>query len=142
VPVVLAGVVIVGSLVLFTPGNDDDASQAPATQASEPAPADGAKTETTPTPTPPEPQVTKVEVRGGSPVGGVKGLTAKKGETVRLLVSSDSPQEVHLHGYDITRDAAPGKPARFEFKAEIEGVFEVELEGPHAQVAKVEVRPS
>ena len=135
-PVVLAGVVIVGSLVLFTPSDDD--TPAPATQASDPAPAEGRRTATAK----PRPQPTMVEVRGGSPVAGVKGISARKGETVRLVVSSDSPQEIHLHGYDITRDAAPGKPARFEFKADIEGVFEVKLEGPHTQVAKLEVRPS
>ena len=70
----------------------------------------------------------------------IRQLRRSKG-TVRLLVSSDSPQEVHLHGYDITRDAAPGKPAQFEFKAEIEGVFEVELEESHVQVAELEVEP-
>ena len=45
---------------------------------------------------------------------------------MRLLVSSDGNDEIHLHGYDITRNAAPGKPARFRFKADVEGVFEIE----------------
>ena len=41
-------------------------------------------------------------------------------------MSSDAEHEIHLHGYDIARDAAPGKPARYRFKADVEGVFEIE----------------
>ncbi|MEX2253767.1 MAG: hypothetical protein WD649_06400 [Thermoleophilaceae bacterium] len=136
--VVLAGVVIVGSLVLFTPKDEDDSS--PATQASEPAPETGGRTATA-KPRPPKPKATLIEIRGGEPDGPPRTIAVRKGETVRLVVSSDTPQEVHVHGYDLLKDAAAGKPARFRFKAGIEGVFEVELEGTHSLIAKLEVRP-
>lgn len=42
------------------------------------------------------------------------------------IVSSDSPDDIHLHGYDIERAAGPDKPARFRFEADIEGAFEIE----------------
>ena len=45
---------------------------------------------------------------------------------MRIVVSSDAADEIHLHGYDIEKNAAPGTPARFNFKANIEGVFEIE----------------
>ena len=45
---------------------------------------------------------------------------------MRIVVSSDVPDEIHLHGYDIEKEAAPGKPARFRFKADAEGAFELE----------------
>ncbi len=135
--VVLAAAVIVGSLLLFTPEDDDD-SQTPATQASEPV--ERGKTATA-RPTPPRPEPATIEVHGDEPVGALETIRVEKGETVRIAVSSDTRQEVHVHGYDLLKNVAPGKPARFTFKAGIEGAFEVELEGPHTQIAKLEVRP-
>ena len=53
-------------------------------------------------------------------------IEVARGDTVRIVVTSDAPDEIHLHGYDITRNAAPGRPARFQFKADAEGAFEIE----------------
>ena len=74
-------------------------------------------------------------------------IEAKKGETVRIVVTSDADDEIHLHGYDITRTPAPGKPGRFSFKADIEGVFEIESHvaedaGREPLIATLTVRPS
>jgi heme/copper-type cytochrome/quinol oxidase subunit 2 len=140
--VVLAAAVIVGSLILFTPSDDGDDPEGTATQAaSQPEPARAGKSPTVKA-RPPQPKATTLEVRGGEPVGGVKAITVKKGDTVRLVVSSDTTQEIHVHGYDLMKDAAPGKPARFTFKANVEGVFEVELEASRIRIAKLEVRPA
>ena len=38
----------------------------------------------------------------------------------------DAPDDIHLHGYDIEKKVAPGQPARFRFKANLEGEFEIE----------------
>jgi hypothetical protein len=35
---------------------------------------------------------------------------------------------VHLHGYDLFANVAPGQPARITFRADTAGVFEAELE--------------
>jgi hypothetical protein len=48
---------------------------------------------------------------------------------------------VHLHGYDIVRDVAPGRPAVIRFRATTAGRFEVELEDRGLQIAELEVRP-
>jgi hypothetical protein len=48
---------------------------------------------------------------------------------------------VHLHGYDVFADVAPGKAARLVFVASIPGRFEVELEDRGLQIADIEVRP-
>ena len=45
---------------------------------------------------------------------------------MRIVVSADAEDDLHLHGYDIEKTAAPGKPARFDFDASIEGQFEME----------------
>lgn len=50
------------------------------------------------------------------------------GSDVRLEVTADQADEVHLHGYDRKVDIEPGTPAVLEFQAANPGVFEVELE--------------
>ena len=82
-----------------------------------------------------------IQVVDSKPVGGVAKLKVKKGDRIRFTVESDSKQEVHLHGYDVAKDAAPGAPATFDVKATIEGVFEAELEDPGVQILKLTVEP-
>lgn len=89
----------------------------------------------------PKPEVTTIEVKGGGPVGGVQELTYTAGDEVRFDVESDVAEEVHVHGYDIIKEVEPGKPVSFEFPADIEGGFEVELEGAHVQIAELTVQP-
>lgn len=50
------------------------------------------------------------------------------GAVVRIMLTSDVTDEVHVHGYDVFGDVAPDVPAVIEFTADIPGIFEVELE--------------
>ena len=97
-------------------------------------------TEAAPT-TSAEPEVLTIQVVDEKPVGGVAKLKVKKGDQIHFIVDSDSKQEVHLHGYDIAKDAAPGAPAEFDVEATIDGVFEAELEDPGVQILKLTVEP-
>jgi hypothetical protein len=90
---------------------------------------------------PAEPAATRISVRGGDPVGGVKTIEVEKGDRIRFTVSSDQSDEVHVHGYDIERPVGPGAPASFNFSADADGIFEVELHGSGAQIASLEVQP-
>ncbi len=90
---------------------------------------------------PREPEATVIRLEGGSPVGGTKTITVKKGAEVRIRVESDVPDEIHLHGYDIELEAAPGKPAIFRFAAEFEGIFELEGHEAAELIAKLVVEP-
>jgi hypothetical protein len=70
-----------------------------------------------------------------------------KGEHVRIVVSADAPDDIHLHGYDIEKPVKPGQPAQFNFSADIEGIFEIEShvaehEGREPLVAKLTVEPN
>lgn len=129
-------------------GNDDeDSANAPGSPAADSA-TGGSPTATTPSaPEPAKPDVQRITLRDAKPVGGVKEIKAAKGDTVQIAVAVDEADEIHLHGYDIEREARPGKPARFKFKADIEGVFELESHeaeeaGRNAQIAKLVVEPS
>jgi hypothetical protein len=59
-----------------------------------------------------------IRVSADEPVGGVQKLTVRKGDRVQFTVTSDQPEEVHTHGYDITANVSPATPARFDFPAE------------------------
>jgi hypothetical protein len=74
-------------------------------------------------------------------VGGVRRLEYDSGDRVRFLVRSDVADEVHVHGYDVSKDVAAGGTVIFSFPADIEGVFEVELEQRHQQIAELRVNP-
>jgi hypothetical protein len=80
-------------------------------------------------------------VRNGEPVGGVHDLEYSAGEEIRFEVTSDVADEVHVHGYDLMEEVAAGGTVSFDFPAEIEGIFEVELEGRQEQIAELRVNP-
>jgi hypothetical protein len=74
--------------------------------------------------------------------GSIKKISATEGDTVTFSVKSDKQQEVHVHGYNLKQDAAPGKPARFSFKATITGRFEIEFEATSTQIGELTVNPA
>jgi hypothetical protein len=143
---VVAAAIVVG-FVVASPGDDDEPA-ATQTQATETTDAtqttDGTtetETETQTTPRPSRPRTPVVRVRDGQPVGGVRSIRVEKDDQVRFAVRSDVADHVHVHGYDIFKDVAPGKTVRFGFKADIEGVFEVELEDRGEQIVRLTVTP-
>ncbi len=73
-----------------------------------------------------KPTVVRVTVAGGVPESGIVRATVAKGDRVVLVVSSDFADEVHLHGYDISRDVTAGGTVRIQFTADVPGRFEVE----------------
>ena len=138
--------VAVIAFVLISPGGDDTA-QSPTQQRSprvEPPRAGrpagrSAEPRTEPAA---ESRGVQIQVRDGRPVGGVRSITVSKGDIVRLTVSSrDTEDEVHLHGYDVSKDVAPDRPAELALEAYLEGIFEIGLEGAHVELARLEVRP-
>lgn len=86
-------------------------------------------------------KVPTVVVRDGEPVGGVAELESSAGEQVRFEVTSDVADEVHVHGYDLLQVVPAGGTVSFDFPADIEGIFEVELEGRQTQIAELTVNP-
>lgn len=140
-PLVLAAVsvaVVVLLVVLLRPNDDGETTATGTTQATT-----ATTTTTTPTTTPKPPTWMRVAiaVRGGRVVGGIRRVSVPKGARVELFVTSDVADEVHLHGYDVSRDVAPGAAARMRFRATTSGRFEVELEGRQLQIVEITVRP-
>jgi len=89
-----------------------------------------------------------IKVDANGPVGGVAEIRANAGDRIVITVTSVGYSgEVHLHGFDIKRDVAPGKPATFVIGAaetdspKGQGSFEMELEDIAAQIAKLLISP-
>jgi hypothetical protein len=125
-------------LALASCGGDDGESVAtPTTETT----TTTTTTTTETTPPPEQPMVVRITVVNGVPKGGIVRESVEKGDRVVLVVKSDVADEIHLHGYDKTRDVEAGGTARLPFKATIPGRFEVELEDRGVQIADITVNP-
>jgi heme/copper-type cytochrome/quinol oxidase subunit 2 len=82
----------------------------------------------------------QIEARGDGSAS-IRRVTIERGQRVTLIVSSDVADEVHVHGYDLMADVAPGSPARISFEASVPGRFDVELESRAIQIAELRVNP-
>jgi hypothetical protein len=80
-------------------------------------------------------------ITGGRPEGGIARDSVARGRDVVIRVTSDVADHVHVHGYDLMADVAPGAPATIRFTADAPGRFEIELEDSGVQIAELEVRP-
>jgi hypothetical protein len=136
-------VALVALFLVFRPGNDDEEGTGTTTSAVTAPPTLEPTTTETETATTAAPEGTQlvVTIRGGEPVDGIVRAEAKKGDPVVVFVRSDVADEVHVHGYDLMADVAPGKPVRIEFTANLTGRFEIELEGRGKQIAQLTVLP-
>jgi hypothetical protein len=134
----IAVAIAVVAVILLASGGDEtersaNSAQTPTPTATATA-ADGEATATpTPTPTPKPPPLLRA--------GTEKALSFEQGETVRFRVRHDAPEEVHVHGYDISKDLEPGKTVTVSFTADITGIFEIELERSHQLLASLKVLP-
>lgn len=126
--------VVVGSLALVGCGSDDGADEHPAGHNGEhtvSAAVTSAQAQ--------EPAQLVFAVAGGRKTSGPDTVEVQRGAVVVLEVTSDTADELHLHGYDQTADLQPGVPGRLEFKADIPGTFEVELHSTDAVLTQVRV---
>jgi FtsP/CotA-like multicopper oxidase with cupredoxin domain len=132
--VLIALVAVVAAFVLLQPGEDPKAT---ATAAAADAPATTSVVATPATTTarhapPAAPLLT---------AGKVRTISVTHGDTVRFRVRSAVAEEVHVHGYDLTKDIEPGRTATMTFRAALEGVFEIEFEHSGTQIASLRVAP-
>jgi hypothetical protein len=146
----VAVAVVAVVIAVASGGGDDEGDQAAQTQTTTQPQSDtsdqGTPTETQPA-EPAQPEPTRIQIRGGQVVNGPADIKVTKGDQVVIVVSADAPDDIHLHGYDIEKPVEPGKPARFKFKADIEGIFEIESHvaedaGRDPLVGKLTVEPS
>jgi hypothetical protein len=135
----IAVVIAIVAIVVLADTSEDDtepnpaaATATPTATAEESSPKETPTATPTPTPKPQPPLLTADKVTE---------LEFTEGETVRFRVRSDGPEEVHVHGYDISKDVEAGQTATMSFKATITGIFEIEFEESGTQIAELKVEP-
>ena len=62
------------------------------------------------------------------------------GETLRLVVTSQTDGEVHAHGFEVSEPVPAGTPTAIELVGTAPGVYEVELHAPDLLLLQVAVR--
>lgn len=142
------GLAVLIALTIAACGNDDDAAVPP------PTPADDAPDEhdhehdhshddshdhATLVDAVPDTTI-EVEVAGGKPVDGVQRFQIDARDIVTIIVSGDTTDELHIHGYDLVVGFAPGQPGTITFEADIPGIFEAETHQRGDLVMELEVR--
>ena len=129
----IAAVIGIVAVILLA-GGSDETSESGNSASSDATPTATATAGDAATATPkPEPPLLQA--------GKEQALNAKEGDTVSFRVVNDEAEEVHVHGYDITKDLEPGKTETVSFTATITGIFEIELEGSGALLAQLKVVP-
>ena len=68
-------------------------------------------------------------------------ISVEKGDLVTLRLISESPVEVHVHGYDLEGDVLPGEETELSFEADVTGRFEIEDHETGAQLGTLLVQP-
>ncbi|HEX6027366.1 MAG TPA: hypothetical protein VFZ00_35525 [Solirubrobacter sp.] len=141
---VVAVAILVVAFIALRPSADDEGSTAdtptatPTVETTPTGTPEAGETET-PTPSPtPRPTVDPGPVLTGDEVEEIR---VEKGETVRFRVRPPADDHVHIHGYDIMKDVKAGETTRVFFKADIDGIFEIELEDAGTPIAELRVDP-
>ena len=82
-----------------------------------------------------------IEVRNGQRISGPERIELHEGDHVALTVTSDQPDEMHLHGYDLHLNLRANEPATLTFDATHSGRFDYELHHAHTTLGTLEVLP-
>ena len=121
-------------------GSEDAGPAGTATQETEVETTTEATTEETTTEENEGPTKIRIKYEGGKVSGDTGPVRIERGAQVETIVRADVEDEVHLHGYDLSAEVAPGHPARINFEAEDAGRFIAELEHLHLHIVTLRVR--
>jgi hypothetical protein len=143
---------VVAAVVLFLVlrGGDDDSSTNAAATGTVATSTEATTVPTDTAPVSPQPAPTdtsaanptfRVDVPAEGP-SSVQRLDAKQGQQVTIVVTTGDHWNIHLHGYDILLHTGPGlPPAKFQFRADAPGSFEMEIEDTETPIAELRVNP-
>jgi hypothetical protein len=143
--IALAGIII--AIVVFFAFGDDDTSENATdtpepTQSATPEPGDDEETPEKPGRAAEEEEPIEIEIEDGEPQRGVREIEVTEGDELRISVTTDAADELHLHGYELYFDIIPGKKNDVIVEsADIGGVFELESHSTGALIAEISVVP-
>ena len=137
---VVVGVLAVGCLLGGCGGDDEGRGAAATTVATSTSGAATSGTEAASTTAGFSGVLVEARVTGNNVETASKRVRVDLGQKVRIQVEADRAEEVHVHGYDLKGEMAPGKPAVIAFTANVPGVFEVELEESSLKLFELQVQ--
>ena len=82
----------------------------------------------------------RVSVTDGKVEPAPRRVEVEKDSQVRLLVTSDVDDELHVHGYEIEAELEAGRPTTVELSADQTGLFGVETHESELELLQLEVR--
>jgi plastocyanin len=85
--------------------------------------------------------VIEMVVAKGRVVSGPSVVKVTQGDRVRLGVTVDAADELHLHGYNLHLNLKPGQRAQLDFVAGKSGRFTYELHHADLELGAIEVYP-
>ncbi len=128
---------LAATLLVAGCGGDDPETTTPS---STPPPSSTSAAATTPSETAFAGTEIVVAVKGGKVDPPTHRVKVAKGTEVRLLVTSDKADELHVHGYEIEKELPAGEQVTVDFTADQTGLFEIETHETELQLAQLEVR--
>ena len=140
----LGASILIGLFLVLRPDSDETAPTAtgtPTPEVTSTGTAEPTPTGETPEPTPtatPSLDAVEIEVEEGR-VEGPRRITVAQGDRVAIEVEADTTDHVHVHGYDLLFDTSPGEKVLIRFRADIPGIFEIELEEAGLLLTQLEV---
>ena len=87
----------------------------------------------------PQEQIYDVAIEGGTM--NPNEISVEEGDLATLRLTSESPVEVHVHGYDQEGEVLPGEETDLSFEADATGRFEIEDHETEAQLGTLLVQP-
>ena len=87
----------------------------------------------------PQEQIYDVAIEGGAM--NPDEISVEEGDLATLRLTSESPVEVHIHGYDLEEEVLPGEETDLSFEADATGRFEIEDHETEAQLGTLLVQP-
>jgi len=129
---------LAATLLVAGCGGDDPETTAPSS--TPPASSTSAAATTTPSETAFAGTEIVVAVKGGKVDPPTHRVKVAKGTEVRLLVTSDKADELHVHGYELEKELPAGEQMTLDFTADQAGLFEIETHESELQLAQLEVR--
>lgn len=131
---------VAGCLVAGCGGDDGDQGAAATTVTTSTTTGDSTSSQATTTTAGFSGVLIEATVTGDKVETASRRIRIDRGQKVRIRVQADRAEEVHLHGYDLSADVAPGRPVVIDFTADAPGVFEVELEQAHLRLFELQVQ--
>ena len=87
------------------------------------------------------PQTREFALRISEGIMEPSDVSVTEGDQVVLRLSTDSPLEVHVHGYNVEREVEPDEPARLSFEADLTGRFTMEDHETGEELGTLVVEP-